>query len=35
MAPSEYVKRNCYFGASGLSPYEAPMIDFLGAGHVM
>jgi predicted TIM-barrel fold metal-dependent hydrolase len=35
MAPSEYVKRNCYFGASALSPYEAPMIDLLGAGHIL
>jgi len=35
LTPSEYVRRNCYFGASALSPYEAPMIDFLGPGHVM
>lgn len=35
LTPSEYVKRNCYFGASALSPYEAPMIDFLGADHIM
>ncbi len=35
MAPSEYVKRNCYFGASALSPYESAMIDWLGADHIL
>jgi predicted TIM-barrel fold metal-dependent hydrolase len=35
MAPSDYVKRNCYFGASSFSPYEASMVDFMGADHIM
>jgi predicted TIM-barrel fold metal-dependent hydrolase len=35
LAPSEYVKRNCYFGASAFTPYEAGMIDFVGADHLM
>ena len=35
MSPSEYVKRNVYFGASGLSPYEIRMIDWLGADHIL
>ena len=35
LAPSEYVKRNVYFGASGLSPYESGMIDWLGADHIL
>jgi predicted TIM-barrel fold metal-dependent hydrolase len=35
MTPSEYVRRNCYFGASGLTPYESPMIDMLGADHIL
>ena len=35
LAPSEYVKRNCYFGASAFSPYESSMIDFLGEDHIM
>lgn len=35
LAPSEYVKRNCYFGASAFTPYEAGMIDFVGPDHLM
>ena len=35
LQPSEYVKRNVYFGASGLSPYEGDMIRFMGAEHIM
>jgi predicted TIM-barrel fold metal-dependent hydrolase len=35
MAPSDYIKRNCYFGASALSPYERSMIEFLGEDHVL
>jgi predicted TIM-barrel fold metal-dependent hydrolase len=35
MSPSEYVRRNCYFGASAFSPYEVPMIDVLGEDHMM
>jgi predicted TIM-barrel fold metal-dependent hydrolase len=35
MAPSDYVKRNCYFGASGLTPYESGVVDFLGTDHVL
>ena len=29
------MRRNCYFGASALSPFESAMIDFLGEDHVM
>jgi hypothetical protein len=35
LAPSDYVKRNCYFGASSFTPYEAGMIDFIGPDHLM
>ena len=35
LTPSEYVQRNVYFGASGLSPYESRMIDWLGADHIL
>jgi len=35
MTPSEYVKRNCYFGASAMSPYEGGMVDWLGADHIL
>src|SRR5438270_3945751 len=35
LQPSEYVKRNVYFGASGLSPFEGGMIDWLGADHIL
>lgn len=35
MAPSDYVKRNFYFGASGFSPAETPMIEYLGADHIL
>jgi predicted TIM-barrel fold metal-dependent hydrolase len=35
MQPSEYVKRNVYFGASAFSPYESGMIDWLGADHIL
>jgi predicted TIM-barrel fold metal-dependent hydrolase len=35
MSPSEYVKRNVYFGASAFSPYEAGMIGFMGADHIL
>ena len=35
MAPSEYVKRNVYFGASMMTPYETGMIDWLGADHIL
>lgn len=35
LQPSDYVKRNVYFGASGLSPYEGDMINFMGADHIM
>jgi predicted TIM-barrel fold metal-dependent hydrolase len=34
-SPSDYVKRNVYFGASALSPYEADMIRFMGPDHIM
>lgn len=34
MLPSEYAKRNCYL-ASELGPYDAAMIEFLGADHIM
>lgn len=34
MLPSEYAKRNCYL-ASELTPYDAAMIDYLGADHIM
>ncbi|HLI54924.1 MAG TPA: amidohydrolase family protein [Acidimicrobiales bacterium] len=34
MAPSDYVRRNCYFGTF-LTPYEKGMIDWLGEDHVM
>lgn len=33
--PSEYFQRNCYVGASILSPYEVHWIDVLGADRVM
>ncbi len=35
LLPSEYVKRNVYFGASAFSPYEADMIRFMGADHIL
>lgn len=35
LMPSDYVRRNCYFGASALAPYESAMVDFIGAGHIM
>jgi predicted TIM-barrel fold metal-dependent hydrolase len=35
MSPSEYVRRNCYFGASAFSPFEAGMIDYLGEDHLL
>jgi predicted TIM-barrel fold metal-dependent hydrolase len=35
MAPSEYVRRNCYFGASMMTPWESSVIDYVGADHVM
>ena len=35
MAPSDYVKRNVYFGASALSPYESGMIRWLGSDHIL
>jgi predicted TIM-barrel fold metal-dependent hydrolase len=35
LQPSDYVKRNVYFGASSFSPYEAGMIDWLGADHIL
>ncbi len=34
MMPSDYVKRNCYFGV-GVAPHESAMIDFLGVDHIM
>lgn len=34
MSPSQYAQRNCYL-ASELAPYDAAMIDFLGADHIM
>jgi hypothetical protein len=34
MSPSEYARRNCYL-ASELAPYDAAMIDFMGADHIM
>jgi predicted TIM-barrel fold metal-dependent hydrolase len=34
MAPSEYAQRNVYL-ASELAPYDAPMIDFMGADNIM
>ncbi|MDA8044978.1 MAG: amidohydrolase family protein [Actinomycetota bacterium] len=35
MAPSEYVKRNVYFGASAFSPYEGDIIKYMGADHIL
>jgi predicted TIM-barrel fold metal-dependent hydrolase len=35
MTPTEYVRRNCYVGASSFSPYERGAIQLLGDGHVM
>ena len=35
LTPSEYVRRNCYVGASALSPYESGIIDLVGEDHVM
>jgi hypothetical protein len=35
MLPSAYVKRNLYFGASGLTPYESSMIEFMGPEHIL
>jgi predicted TIM-barrel fold metal-dependent hydrolase len=35
MAPSDYVRRNCYFAASAFSPYERDMIAYLGEDHLM
>ena len=35
LKPSDYVKRNCYFGATGLTPYESELVDYLGADHIM
>ena len=35
LTPSDYVKRNVYFGASALSPFETDMIRFLGPEHIM
>jgi predicted TIM-barrel fold metal-dependent hydrolase len=35
LSATEYVRRNCYFGASAFSPMEAGMIDYLGEDHLM
>lgn len=35
LTPTEYVRRNCYFGASSFSPYELGAIKLLGDEHVM
>ncbi len=35
LSATEYVQRNCYFGASAFSPYEASMIDFMGDDHIL
>jgi predicted TIM-barrel fold metal-dependent hydrolase len=35
LTPFEYFRRNCYIGASILSPYEVHWIDVLGADRVM
>jgi len=35
LKPSGYIKRNCYFGASGLSPYESSAVDYLGVDHIL
>jgi predicted TIM-barrel fold metal-dependent hydrolase len=35
MSPTEYVRRNCYFGASSFSPYELGSIKLLGDEHLM
>jgi predicted TIM-barrel fold metal-dependent hydrolase len=35
LSATEYVRRNCYFGASSFSPMESSMVDFLGEDHLM
>jgi len=35
LTPLEYFRRNCYVGASILSPYEVHWIDVLGADRIM
>ena len=35
LTPFEYFRRNCYVGASILSPYEVHWIDVLGADRIM
>jgi predicted TIM-barrel fold metal-dependent hydrolase len=35
LTPLEYFRRNCYVGASILSPHEVPWIDVLGADRIM
>ena len=35
LQPSQYVKRNVYFGASAFSPYETDMIKFMGSDHIL
>lgn len=34
LTPSQYVQRNCYL-ATELAPFDAMMIDFMGADHIM
>lgn len=35
LTPTEYVRRNCYVGASAFSPYELGAVKLLGEDHVM
>jgi len=35
LSATEYVRRNCYFGASSFSPMESTMVDYLGEDHLM
>jgi predicted TIM-barrel fold metal-dependent hydrolase len=35
LSPTEYVRRNCYFGASAFTPYELGAVKLLGDEHLM
>lgn len=35
LTPTEYVRRNCYFGASAFSPWELGSLKLLGDEHLM
>jgi predicted TIM-barrel fold metal-dependent hydrolase len=35
LSPTEYVRRNCYFGASAFTPYEKGALKLLGDEHIM